>query len=205
MEKGVARNERWFAAKYWVKEKNKKAMKTGDHSYKWWSQKRDDFDLWIDFGFLYSTRHFFQKPHYDYKVVQDMMENWSAFIGLTNSGMFLQIWPQRPEVPRNRGRGKVINARMKNYPCVGGVNIFIPKGVGLAVGGDTCHGGGILCEPSIEFEKMGHPRFHCYVREKRFDEAVKQKNVKALPTRPRTRGTVHSSGVRRRKQGQPVH
>jgi hypothetical protein len=155
VEKVEARNDRWYAVKEWVGNKNEEAEKSGDYDFTWWSQKRDDFDLWIDFGFLYSTKHFFQKPHYDYRVLKEMLENWSAFIGLTESGMFLQIWPQRPEVPRRKGPGKVVDAKMNEYPRVGGVNIFIPKGVGLAVGGDTCHGGGFFVSQALNLNKWG--------------------------------------------------
>ena len=71
--------------------------------------------------------------------------------------------------------------------------MILPKGVGLAVGGDVCHGGSILCEPCKEYEAFCNPRFHCYIREKKFDETL-EKNQQSKSA-SNTRGASYSNSV----------
>jgi hypothetical protein len=192
-EKAESIENRWIAAKEWAVEKDESFKKSGGTTFDWWHAERNQLKVWIDLGFLYSSKHFLQKPHYDYSSLKAMLENWQAFFGLTASGMFLQIWPTRPKIKRDRKR-KRLSRKNDSIPVeekVEGRLVFIPRGIGLVVGGETCHGGGLLCEPSKEYESKGHPRAHCYVRERRKEES----KPSGSPNRKRTRSSVHSGGV----------
>jgi hypothetical protein len=193
LEKNSDRETRWINAKKWV---DQEVMKNKSNEDSWWSQERKEWHLWIDFGFLYTEMHGYQDAHYDYQRMKDMHENWLAFMGLTDSGMFLQVWPERPSMPdrydnkTRNGKSKLKNA-LNQYEKKQGHIVFLPKGVGLAVGGDVCHSGSILCEPCKEYESYANPRFHCYIREKKWDEITsKEKKYVAA-----TRGATYSNCV----------
>jgi hypothetical protein len=185
MEHSDVREKRWSQAKSWV---DREIEKNGNDDYRWWSQERMDWRLWMDFGLLYTEKHGYQDPHYDYQRMKEMQENWVSFMALTDSGMMLQVWPDRPQMPEQfdtRTReGKIkLKKCLSTYDKHEGRLVLIPKGVGLAVGGDVCHAGSMLCEPCKEFESFAQPRLHCYIREKRYDMEGKKERKAASSTR----------------------
>jgi hypothetical protein len=192
-EKESEINGKWISAQAWVVRRNTEALKVGDDRFKWWHDERNQFPVWIDMGFLYSSKHYLQKPHYDYQSLKAMLDSWVAFFGLTSSGMFLEIWPERPKIKRNKNKKRVpiTKKNEKNVRKEEGRVVFLSRGIGLVVGGDTCHNGGLLCEPSKKYERHGHPRVHLYARKMDNDRVV----WCGSPNQKRTRSTVHTSGV----------
>jgi hypothetical protein len=195
LENSSARKDRWARSVVWVEQE---IEKNGRGNYSWWSQEREDWHLWIDFGFLFTEEHGFQDAHTDYLRMKEMQENWIAFMSLTDSGMLLQVSPERPVMPERfdtkTREGKLkLKQTLADFEKKEGVIVFLPKGVGLAVGGDVCHGGSILCEPCKEYEAFCNPRFHCYIREKKFDETLEKK--RQSKSAANTRGASYSNSV----------
>jgi hypothetical protein len=89
-----------------------------------------------------------QEPHIDYdRKTGNHLNYMVAFLPLTETGQFLQLWK---------------NAGGKNAKPTRGEIVFIPRGQLVLVPGDTIHGGGFRADHRTDLQHA-HMRLHFYV------------------------------------------